>query len=254
MLDNTQKEFIKIINQIAHRFDRRQVFHDFCQMAAISIANAVQFDQAREDQYLQITGKYNDKEIHEFPKLLGLVAAGLEGLESDFLGEIYMDLELSNNHQGQFFTPFALSELCADMALIDIEYSINKRGYFTMNDPACGSGGMIIALARSMRSKKLNYQSQLYVIAQDISSVAAYMAYIQLSLLYIPAEVRVENTLSLQTYDVFHTPAYILGLWKYRLHGNEKENTEETGEKDDRQEDAGEEESWQEENRASPAA
>lgn len=254
MLDNTQKEFVKIVNQIAHRFDRRQVFNDFCQMAALSIANAVQFDQAREAQYLKITDRYNEKEIHEFPKLFGLVVAGLEGLESDFLGELYMAMELSNDHQGQFFTPFALSELCADMASIDIEHSINKRGYFTMNDPACGSGGMIIALARSMRSRKLNYQSQLFVIAQDISAVAAYMAYIQLSLLYIPAEVRMENTLSLQTYDVFHTPAYILGLWKYRLHGNEKENTEEAGEKDDGQEEGGEEESRQEQGRASSSA
>lgn len=241
MLDSTQKEFVKIVNNLSHRHDRRQVFTDFCQMAAISIANALQPNQERENQYLQIIGKYNEKEAHEFPKLLGLVTVGLEGLDSDFLGEIYMALEFSNNHQGQFFTPFALSELCAYMTLIDIEYSINEKGYFIMNDPACGSAGMVIALARAMRAKKLNYQSQLYVIAQDISPVAAYMAYIQLSLLYIPAEVRMENTLTLETYDVFHTPAYVMGLWKYRLNGDEKENTEETSEKENREEENNEE-------------
>lgn len=241
MLSDIQKEFIKTIKKLSSRYDMRQVFTDFCFLAAVSISNALQFDQDREDQYLQTIGKYNDDEVRELPKLLGMVTAGLEELERDFLGEVYMDLGFSNDHQGQFFTPFGLSELAAQMALIDIDHSINKKGYFTMSEPACGSGGMVIALARAMREKGLNYQSQLFVTAQDLSAVAIHMTYIQLSLLYIPAEIRIENTLSMKTYDVFHTPAYLMGLWKYRLNGDEEENNEEKSEEDNREEENNEE-------------
>ena len=49
-----------------------------------------------------------------FPELLGVLASGCirtanAGSYEDFLGELYMDLGASNERNGQYFTPMAVS-------------------------------------------------------------------------------------------------------------------------------------------------
>ena len=48
---------------------------------------------------------------------------------------------------------------------------------------------MVIALAEAMRAEGINYQRQLHVTAIDIDPRVVHMAYIQFSLLHVPAEV-----------------------------------------------------------------
>jgi len=43
------------------------------------------------------------------------------------------------------------------------------------------------------------------------------MAYVQLSLLHVPAVVIHGDTLLLEEYGHWHTPAHMLGGWRYRL-------------------------------------
>lgn len=43
------------------------------------------------------------------------------------------------------------------------------------------------------------------------------MSYLQLSLLHIPAVVIHGNSLSLQVWSRWHTPAHVLGGWRRRL-------------------------------------
>jgi len=43
------------------------------------------------------------------------------------------------------------------------------------------------------------------------------MAYVQLSLLHVPAVVIHGDMLLLEEYGHWHTPAHILGGWRYRL-------------------------------------
>lgn len=66
----------------------------------------------------------------------------------------------------------------------------------TLNEPSCGSGGMVIATARAMLEKGIDYQKKLKVIAQDLDWKAVYMCYVQLSLYGIDAEVIQGNTLT----------------------------------------------------------
>jgi hypothetical protein len=47
------------------------------------------------------------------------------------------------------------------------------------------------------------------------------MAYIQLSLLHVPAVIIHGDTLSLEEYAHWHTPAHILGGWRFRLAADE---------------------------------
>ncbi|MFQ3896582.1 hypothetical protein [Sphingobium sp. R-7] len=76
---------------------------------------------------------------------------------------------------------------------------------------------MVIALAQTMRDIGHNYQRHLHVTAIDIDPRAIHMAYVQLSLLHIPAHLIVGNALSGEIQDHWFTPAHILGGWTARL-------------------------------------
>ena len=68
-----------------------------------------------------------------------------------------------------------------------------------------------------MRSAGFNPQTQLHVTAEDIAPQAVHMAYIHLSLLHVPAVVHRRNTLTLETFDTWRTPAHILGGWSWKF-------------------------------------
>lgn len=115
-----------------------------------------------------------------------------------------------NKRTGQFFTPFNLSELCAK---IESSEEISKENkIIKVYEPSAGSGGMILAYAKALKEKGINYQRQLKVVAQDLDFRAVYMSYIQLSLCGIKAQVQQGDTLSesiiKDTYRIFYTPSW----------------------------------------------
>lgn len=65
-----------------------------------------------------------------------------------------------------------------------------------VSEPTCGSGANLIAIANIMKEKGVNYQRNVYFVAQDIDSLVAKMCYIQMSLLGMPGIVIVGDTLS----------------------------------------------------------
>lgn len=216
-----QREFARTVQQLAHRHPAWRVFSDFCEMAALALANSVAIGpqrEAREQRYLQIVHQYSKDEAAQIAHLLGITTLALEDEPHDFLGQMFMQLELYNHWKGQYFTPSALSDAMARLILDDqLLRAIEERGFITVQEPACGAGAMIIGSAMALQARKINYQQAMHVTAVDVDSTAAHMAYIQLSLLHIPAVVIVGNTLSMELRDAFPTPAHVLGFWDNKL-------------------------------------
>lgn len=218
----------KLFESCRYRHDMHTLFSDFCEAAAIAIANSTDLAQRepREARYLEIVRRYERDVIETFPRILGEVTLALEAGPGDVLGAVFSALELHNDRAGQFFTPY---DVCRFMALTmigdgsDLRRLIETRGFVTAHEPACGAGAMVIALAEAMRAKGFHYQRQLYVEAIDIDRRAAHMAFIQLSLMHIPAVVIVGNSLSLEERERWYTPAYILGGWSLRLRHSQRE-------------------------------
>jgi hypothetical protein len=73
-------------------------------------------------------------------------------------------------------------------------------------EPAVG-GAMVIACAQALQDMGINYQQHMHVTAVDVDERVAHMAYVQFSLLHIPAIVVVGNSLSLDVRGVWYTPA-----------------------------------------------
>lgn len=134
----------------------------------------------------------------------------------DVLGELFMALGLGNDRAGQFFTPYSVSMLMAMMTIGD-GASVRERGFVTLQEPACGSAGMVVAAAQAMHQVGLNYPEALHATCVDIDQRCVHMAYVQLSLLGIPAIVVHGNALSLDVWGVWYTPAHVMLGWGRKL-------------------------------------
>lgn len=230
MANDHTRAFTRLFNETARYHHRYEVFRDFVMMAGIAIQNAFLKSDELEQEYLGIVRRYEKDDAVRMSQLLAEVVMGLEAYPCDFLGSVFMDLELGSDRMGQFFTPFEVSKMMAMIVHGDTISALSKKPFITMQEPACGAGGMVIALAQTMYEKGFNPQKQLWASCIDVDPVAAMMAYVQLSLLHIPAEVVIGNSLSMKFTRVMRTPAHYLGFWdsKLRRHwsNDESEDTQ----------------------------
>lgn len=223
--------FAKKLRGLSGRFHTWEVWSDFVTMYAIAISNA--FDEshydAREEMYLKIISKYDEKERMVFPELVADVANALESdPEQDFLGSVYMELELGNHWIGQFFTPYSICKCMAGITANNAVERIERDGYIAINDCACGAGATLIAAVNQIdlelfkAKSPLHWQDHVLVTAQDIDFTTGMMCYIQLSLLGCAGYVKIGNTLTDPMHEgddlsnYWFMPGYFRDVWHYR--------------------------------------
>jgi hypothetical protein len=220
-----RQNFLNLFASLTNRHNDWQVWQDFCYMAAAALAQPTDYRQDREDEYMRIVKKYNAKEVETIGDMLVEVVRELESCAArehkyaDVLGELYMGLELSSKWKGQFFTPYEVSLMMAKMsAPVGLAGEIEKKGYYTVNDPTCGSGVMLIAFAEHCYNEGINFQESVWFLAQDVDPVVAHMCYIQMSLLGMPGVVIIGNTLTCDysNYDRWYTMMSFSPVWQYR--------------------------------------
>lgn len=224
------KEFCTKLQNLDKSKNTITVFNDFLTLSTCSIANVFYKSDKIEQQYLETIKHYTKEQAEEFSKLLALLVEALEEKYQDFLGQAYMKLNLGNAVSGQFFTPYHVSQLMSEINFAESEIILKEKDFITLSEPCCGSGGMIIAYAETMKEKNYNYQNQLFVEAIDIDENCFMMTYLQLSLLGIPARVILGDTISLNFQKVLYTPLYFINGFSYRLKNCEK--TRNTSDKD----------------------
>ncbi len=219
----TINEICRSMQRLTGRQDLWQVWCDFNLMAATTLANAADLRQPvrddREAEYLRAAGRYKPKELNEFARILALVIEAFEEQgPADILGQAYMQMELGNKYGGQFFTPDSVCQaMAATMVDDQMRRLVDQNGFITLSEPACGGGAMVLALAHRMLEEGLNPQQQLHVTAVDVDLKSVHMAYIQFSLIGIPAVVVHGNTLSMQEWSHWYTPFHIFHGWNHRL-------------------------------------
>lgn len=223
------KEFMKIFRSFSQKHRSWDIWRDFVTMFACSISNAVDKThyEEREALYMDIIRQYSKEEQQLFPKLAAQMVLALEqNPEQDFLGGIFMELNLGSHSGGQYFTPYCVCQVMASITSNDLYEQVKENGYVTINDCACGAGATLIAgineARKQLSEKSLNFQNHILVSGQDIDRIAAYMCYIQLSLLGVAGYIKVGNTLTdpMQTGDdlknYWFTPLYFSDVWAVR--------------------------------------
>lgn len=215
---NHEKAFLSLFSQTARYHRRHQVFEDFISCSVIALENRLQFCEKREQKYLRIVSRYEKPDVENMAHLLAHVVSGLEDAPGDFLGRIFMQLDMGDKYRGQFFTPWSIARMMAQLQLGNIEKQLEHKPFITLWEPACGSGCMVLAYANVMMEAGYPPYQHMWFSATDIDPLAAGMAYIQLSLSGIPGEVVVGNALSDERRRVLRTPVHYWERWPYRLH------------------------------------
>lgn len=228
-----QKDLVKKFDSLCGRHSRWNIWADWIEMSAIAISNAVDLAhrEEREKAYLKIKDKYTTSEMQVFSEMLGTVIAALNrNPDQDFLGELFMRLELSNSHAGQFFTPYNVCKVMSALNCGDeLKHKIDEKGWISVNDPACGAGAMLVAFANDCVTREINYQQSILFTAQDIDFTVGMMCYIQLSLLGCAGYVVIGDTLAnpstavdsrglipVDNGNVWYTPLYFIDVWSFR--------------------------------------
>ena len=185
--DMKHTELQKAVLSMAGRYSAYEIFTDWIEVSALAMANSTCVIQdkhwhTREEKYKTIMNKYSHEEQIKFCEMLAWFVEDIEENPRDVLGEAFMRGGMGADAAGQFFTPFNISLLMAEVNMENY-----KDGEITLNEPSCGSGGGVIAIAVALKNKGINYQNVMKVVAQDLDWRCVYMCYLQLSYMGIDA-------------------------------------------------------------------
>lgn len=226
-----KKDFVKIFRELCYSRQPWEVWADAITVMACSVANAVdrtpQRHESREKEYAECIKRLGG--VEKPAQLFGIVVDALEAnVDQDFLGSLYMELELGNHWKGQFFTPYSVSRMMAEMTMGDCQAQIDKQGWTSICDPCVGGGAMLIAAVNVIRRQKVFYHDHVLFAGQDIDRVVGLMAYIQISLLGCPGYIVIANSLTnpmlgnplmpaeQKGQEFWYTPLYFSQVWHYR--------------------------------------
>lgn len=199
VLNQSQKDFLRVFSDLCCSKSDWQVWTDFIYLAAVAIANSVDREgpvhDAREERCMTVLNGYRESERAQFPDLLEILVNALEqNPDQDFLGEMFMAMELGSHWHGQFFTPYSVCRMMAKMQITSSEKELKARGWVGVNDPACGAGALLIAARNEFAGHGIGWL-QTFFVAQDIDQNAGLMCYIQLSLLGCAGYVVIADTI-----------------------------------------------------------
>lgn len=211
------KEFTIKLENLDRSKNIATVFKDFLTLCTCAFAQPFYRSDKLEQIYLDTVKTYTKEQANEFSQMLALLVSALENEFQDFLGKVYMSLKIGSSANGQFFTPYCVSKMMSEINFIEVEEKLKTNDFITLSDPCCGSSGMIIAFAETMKNNNYNYQKQLFVEVIDIDEMCFMMSYIQLSLYGIPARVMLGDSLAWKFQRVLYTPFHFISGIQLKL-------------------------------------
>jgi len=226
MRKNEHEEFIRSeFNKFGSKYDIRQVFEDFIICGAYAISNRCYYRENIEQSYLQIAKKYTGEELKRFGEMLAhLQLECMEEEPEDILGTIYEEIGMSNKQKGQFFTPKSICDMSARMTVDSNEAKkhIEEDGYTSVIDQACGSGRMLFSVIDHLQRENVDID-KVFIEGDDVSLLCCCMTYLTLSLRGVSGIVRHQDSLTLQHWNDFYTPSYVVNK---ELQNNMKKDKE----------------------------
>lgn len=216
------KDISQILDMVRDR-DHYTVIRDFFELSAISIRN--NFDHGNEyanleKRYMEIAKGYKNEYLEGFAMALGMLGKKIQDAVNgkapfaDWAGELYMDSGTSDGKAGQFFTPYSVSQCMARINFpkdeVRAKLGDDPNRVLTIYEPTCGAGGLIVAAIEALNKAGVNYSWNAFVDCGDIDQRCVHMTYVTLSLLCVPAVVRLGDALKMEYRQAWFTPAYLM--------------------------------------------
>ena len=201
-------QLVDEIRTLAQYHGLNQVYTTFLELTALclSIETEPMTRSERTQRYEEIMKTLDEQATTAYARMTAdLFMAVQMSMDEpyDILGAIFMELGLSNEWNGQFFTP---DNICRMMAMLVGADHLPEKGCATINEPTCGSGAMVLGAVYAMKQKNQDYQHHSLFIAQDIDIRCVWMAYIRLWMYQIPAIVIHGDTLAMKEWSRWYTP------------------------------------------------
>ena len=226
---NVKPQYKNIVKQFDSLTGSRslwQVFQDCIEACAMAVQNSCEVYPARreeyENRYFNIINQYDEKERQVIVKIFAELTKILEENPfQDLLGDLYMQLNLGSEAQGQFFTPYNVAQAMAQCVFDEktVRKEIAEKGCVKLNEPCIGGGANVIAYLECMHKAGINYQKNAVIVGQDLSRMSALMSYIVLSLLGCQAVIKNDDTLcrpytsffdEIRSTNTMYTPMFVL--------------------------------------------
>ena len=235
-----KQRFVKGFQSLCSNRHQYPVWADLWEMWALTIMNPLTKQlysgskelekvwQDRENRYLQIIKRYKKSEIETITEMFAAMVQEFERNPwQDFAGQMYMELQISNKNTGQFFTPYSVCGLAAQITSDheSLKQSVKDKGWYCIYDCACGGGAMLIAGCEQANNEfnRLDWRNHVMCNANDIDIVCCCMCYVQLSLIGVAGIVTQSDALKQACVDwykepekVWFTPMYFSEVWSQR--------------------------------------
>lgn len=194
-IDLPKRTFWKTFHDLsAQTGDPWTLFSDFCETAALSIANSMRPDLARAERVEMLLGRYTATQLRDLNTLGECLQAGLNW-ETDFLGELFVQLGFADHYPGEPFLSMRVAQDGVDQQLVaELTNAIRRDGIARSTIHPAEAGATSIALAAGLLDAGINPRTSLVLEAIAYNRISAFMSFLQLSLLELPASVYFQNT------------------------------------------------------------
>ena len=183
---------------------RYNVFIDWIDLMLCSL-------QRDDESYLEVVDKYDndlpegERPIDLYSQAFGHLQEGMSETDADLLGVIYEELGMDSDHFGQYFTPHNICDMKAEM-VITADKDLDREKPYTVADPACGSGRLLVYAA-----KKIPSDVEAVFYGQDKDSTCAKMTALNLCFFNMTGYAVHGDSLKMEKHRVWQTQGTALG-------------------------------------------
>ena len=196
------KEFVKYLTEVSdnHGIKQEERLDSFCDF----IIRLFSTDSYKPEGFKpDVATPENNDYIALVSLWCEMVAEGMEnGNALDLFGQLYEQMFLLKSKassNGQFFTPYSLCRLMADITDPVNEENDTKNGFIRVNDPACGSARTLLAHFMKKTHDNRALSGLYYYEAADIDLTTCKMAACNMMIHGMQGKVICQDQLSLPT-------------------------------------------------------
>ena len=196
------KEFVKYLTEVSdnHGIKQEERLDSFCDF----IISLFSTDSYKSEGFKpSVATPENEGYIALVSLWCEMVAEEMEkGNALDLFGQLYEQMFLLKSKasaNGQFFTPYSLCRLMADITDPVNEENDTKNGFIRVNDPACGSARTLLAHFMKKTHDNRALSGLYYYEAADIDLTTCKMAACNMMIHGMQGKVICQDQLSLPT-------------------------------------------------------
>lgn len=174
-----------------------------------------------DDAYLDRLDRYDrdgnsetrSNAAQAFSEALGELVVATSEAQRPVVGDIYEEIGNQADDFGQYFTPWNISVFKAQMTIASEDAAdATADDPLTVADPACGSGRLLVAAARTLHDH--DPSAPIVVSGTDKDRTCARMAVVNLVIAGVPGRIRYGDSLTQEIHRTWlvepHTPGPVV--------------------------------------------